>query len=57
MRMRSALRRKTMWSLGVAVLFGFGCVTGAAATPVTLQDYTGRGFAPDLVNYTLQVIL
>jgi hypothetical protein len=55
--MRSALRRKTMWSLGVAVLFGFGCVTGAAATPVTLQDYTGRGFAPDLVNYTLQVIL
>lgn len=52
MKIKSALR-KTVWSLGAAVLFGCGCVTGADATPVTLRDCTGRGFAPDLVNYTI----
>ncbi|MHC4887540.1 MAG: hypothetical protein ACYTGH_20885 [Planctomycetota bacterium] len=47
MKMNNTVRT-AVGVLGAAILLGLGSVTGGEGTPITIQDHTGRGFAPDL---------
>lgn len=49
--MKPKCRSLSLLIIGVAIAGG---ETGAAEKKITIKDYTGRGFPPDLVNYSLK---
>ena len=53
MKLDSTLAKLASWAV-ITVVGTALSVDAAAPQTITLKDWTGRGFAPDLVNYTIE---